>query len=337
MPRPEPRLEASPPRGWNCAAWAAALALVLAGCSRAPAPAWSGYAEGDYVYVAAPLAGTLAALKVQAGQAVTRGQALFELDAESERAARAEAQARLAAARAQAADTAKGKRPPEVAMQQAQLAQARAQLVLARRELARKAPLTGSGAVSREDVDGARAAAEQAQARVNELEAALRVAHLPARSDERAAAEAQVEAARQVLLQDEWREQQKVQAAPAAAVVSDTFFRAGEFVAAGAPVLALLPPGNLKARFYVPEPQLSSIALGDAVQLACDGCATPIEARVSFIATQPEYTPPVIYSNEQRSKLVFLVEARPVQAADAARLHPGQPLDVRRTGPPRKP
>ncbi|GAB3762773.1 HlyD family efflux transporter periplasmic adaptor subunit [Ramlibacter monticola] len=312
-------------------AWTlACAAALLAACDRAPEPAWSGYAEGDYVYVAAPLAGTLASLQVASGQQVARGDALFALEAQSEEAARAEAQARLAAARFQAANTDKGKRPAELAVQEAQLAQARSQLALARRELARKAPIADSGAISRLEVDAARAAAEEAQGRVSELEAALRVANLPSRTDERAAADAQVEAARQVLRQNEWREQQKRQAAPAAGVVSDTFFRQGEFVQAGAPVVALLPPGNIKARFYVPEPELAGIAFGQAVQLSCDGCGKPIEARVSFIATQPEYTPPVIYSNAQRSKLVFLVEARPVNGADAARLRPGQPLDVRR-------
>jgi HlyD family secretion protein len=310
---------------------------LLAACDGAPAPGWSGYAEGDYVYVAAPLAGTLASLQVQSGQQVTRGQALFALEAQSEEAARAEAQARLAAARSQAANTDKGKRREELAVQEAQLAQARAQLALARRELARKAPLADSGAISRSELDAARAAADEAQARVHELEAALRVAHLPSRLDERAAADAQVEAARQVLRQNEWREAQKRQAAPADAVVSDTFFRPGEFVNAGAPVLALLPRGNVKARFYVPEPELPRVAPGQRVQLSCDGCGSPIEARVSFIATQPEYTPPVIYSNAQRSKLVFLVEARPVSPADAARLRPGQPLDVRRAADARQP
>jgi HlyD family secretion protein len=111
-------------------------------------------------------------------------------------------------------------------------------------------------------------------------------------------------------------------------VVSDTFFRRGEYIAPGQPVLALLPPGQIKARFYVAESELQSIALGKPVQLSCDGCPAAIPARVSFIATQPEYTPPVIYSNSQRSKLAFLVEARP-SAADAAKLRPSQPLDVR--------
>lgn len=308
----------------------AAAGLLLAGCHGEAPPGWSGYAEGEYVYIAAPIAGTLAQLYVQSGEQVARGKPLFDLDADAERAGRAEAQARLAAARFQAANTDKGKRPPEVAMQEAQLAQAREQLVQAQRELARRRGLAETGAVSREEFDNTRTQVEQSEARVRELANAVQVAKLPARNDERAAAEAQVEAARQVVAQNAWREQQKQQAAPADAVVSDTFYRPGEFVAAGQPVLALLPPGNLKARFYVAEPELSSLRLGQAVRLSCDGCGQPVAARVSFIATQPEYTPPVIYSNAQRSKLVFLIEAKPANPADGARLHPGQPLDVRK-------
>jgi HlyD family secretion protein len=310
-----------------------AVALLVAACGNRDDKAWSGYAEADYVYVAAPLAGTLSSLQVEAGQQVTRGKPLFELESEAEQAARAEARARLDTARHQAENTDKGKRAPEIAMQQAQLAQARAQAELARRELARKRELVERGFVSRAQLDEARTANDQAQAHVAELAAALQVARLPAREDERAAAEAQVEAAKQALRQSEWRTAQKVQAAPADGVVSDTFFRPGEYVAAGQPVLALLPPGHVKARFYVAEAELPMVALGRPVRLSCDGCGAPIEARVSFIAPQPEYTPPVIYSNAQRSKLVFLVEARPAPA-DAMRLRPGQPLDVRLADPP---
>ncbi len=115
------------------------------------------------------------------------------------------------------------------------------------------------------------------------------------------------------------------------AQVADTYFRPGEYVGAGQPVLALLPAANLKARFFVAEGEVATLAAGQAVTLHCDGCGAPIAARISRIATQAEYTPPVIYSNSQRARLVFLVEARP-EAKDAARLRPGQPLDVRRQG-----
>ncbi len=163
-----------------------------------------------------------------------------------------------------------------------------------------------------------------------ELDAALAVARLPARRDERLAADAQAEAARQALRQSQWREQQTQVSAPAEGQVVDTFFRVGEYVPAGQPVLTLLPTGQVKARSFVPEAELGGIAAGQGVSLHCDGCGTPIAARISFIAPRAEYTPPVIYSNSQRARLVFMVEARALSRLDAMRLHPGQPLDVRR-------
>ncbi len=313
-------------------ALAAALGacIGLIACTPPPSTGWSGYAEGDYVYVAAPFAGRLLALGALRGETVRRGALLFTLDADSEHAAREEAAARLASARAQAANTDKGRRSEEIAVTQAQLEQARAQAALATSELARQQQLLAQGFVSASRVDDARSAAQSAQARVDELHAALRVAQLPARSDERRAALATASAAEQALQQARWREQQKSQSAPADARVTETFFRVGEWVNAGQPVVALLPPGATKARFFVPESELGSIAIDQAVQVECDGCGTPIPARIDFIATQPEYTPPVIYSNAQRSRLVFMVEARP-DARDGARLKPGQPVDVRRS------
>jgi HlyD family secretion protein len=303
------------------------LCIVLAACGSKQDDGWSGYADADYVYVAAPLGGTLSALSVKAGDMVTKGKPLFALEDEAERAAREEANARLAAAQYQAADTDKGKREQEVAVNQAQLAQARAQAELARNDLARKRELLAKGFIARAQVDEAVHTLEQAQARVAELSSVVQVARLPARSDERLAADAQAEAAKAAVKQAEWRAGQKQQSAPVDAQVADTFFRPGEFVNAGQPVVSLLPAANVKARFYVPEPQLPSLALGKEVRLRCDGCGAPIAARVTFVSTRPEYTPPVIYSNEQRAKLVFLIEARPSQR-DAAKLRPGQPLSV---------
>lgn len=113
---------------------------------------------------------------------------------------------------------------------------------------------------------------------------------------------------------------------PATGVVQQIYFRQGEMVPAGRPVLALLPPENIKLRFFVPETAVSKIALGDSVAIGCDGCPPDLIARVSFIAQTAEFTPPVIYSLEERSKLVFLVEARPDKPAA---LRVGQPVSVR--------
>jgi len=315
--------------GWITGAAALAALTALTGCTPAPEPGWSGYAEGEFVYVSAPLPGALSLLAVQRGQNVARGAPLFALDAETEHQARAEAQARLAAARAGVANAGKGRRGEEIAVTRAQLAQARAAAALAEAELARRDKLVAQSFLSPAQLDDARAAAEQARARVAELDAALRVAALPARSDERAAALAAADAASAALAQSAWREQQKQQSAPADALVADTFFRVGEWVGAGQPVVALLPRGGTLARFFVPEAEVATLAPGQRVALSCSGCGAPIAARIERIATQPEYTPPVIYSNAQRARLVFMVEARP-EPADGARLRPGQPLDVRR-------
>jgi HlyD family secretion protein len=130
-----------------------------------------------------------------------------------------------------------------------------------------------------------------------------------------------------VLEQSDWRLAQRASAAPAKSLVQDTYYSEGEWVAAGNPVVSLLPPGNLKLRFFVPETAVGGLKIGQAVRAACDGCSAPIAAKISYISRQAEFTPPVIYSREQRAKLVFLVEAR-AEPADAVRLRPGQPLDV---------
>ncbi|MDE2419037.1 MAG: HlyD family efflux transporter periplasmic adaptor subunit [Burkholderiales bacterium] len=303
-------------------------AVALAACSDKSAPAWSGYAEGDYVYVAAPLAGRLDAVAVQAGQSVAQGAPLFTLDAESEQAAQQEAAARLASAQAQAANLNLGRRREEIAVTQAQLTQAQAAETLAYSDLQRQQQLLAQGFVAKARVDDATTQLGLARARVAELAAVMQVAKLPARTDERAAQRANAQAASEVLRQSTWRTRQKQQTAPSAALVADVFFQPGEWVGAGQPVVSLLPPGNTKARFFVPEADLGGLKAGQAVTLTCDGCGAPMAATVSRIATQPEYTPPVIYSNAQRSKLVFMVEAKP-SPQDAARLKPGQPLDVR--------
>jgi HlyD family secretion protein len=304
--------------------------LGLAACTRTEPPGWTGYAEAELVYVAAPVAGRLTTLAVHTGDAVTAGQPLFELDPLLEKAADAEAQARALSARAQAANTDKGRREQEIAVTRAQLAQARSAEQLAANDLARQQQLVGQGFVTQARAADAATVLSQARARVAELEAALSVAHLPSRSDERTAAQALAEAADQSRAQAAWRVEQKRQTAPLAGRVNDVFMRPGEWVPAGQPVLALLPPNQRKARFYVSESEVGSLKPGDAVQLHCDGCGAAIPAQVSFIANGPEYTPPVIYSNAQRSKLVFLVEARPTRSEDAERLRPGQPLDVTR-------
>ena len=114
-------------------------------------------------------------------------------------------------------------------------------------------------------------------------------------------------------------------ASPVTGTVQQVYFRPGEMVSAGRPILSLLPPGNLKVRFYVPESLLPQITYGDVVKVGCDGCASDLAARISFIASAAEFTPPVIYSRDERAKLVFLVEALPDKPQE---FRVGQPIEV---------
>jgi HlyD family secretion protein len=305
------------------------LALALTGfaCSAPQEAALQGYAEGEFVRVGAPFAGTLVRLDVQRGSRVEAGAPLFALEAENETAARREAEDRMKRAQAQLENLLTGRRASEVDAVRAQLAQAQAAAALSAAELRRAEDLVAKGFLSRQRLDEAKSAVERDRARLDETRAQLATAQLAARPDEIRAAQADVSAARATLEQAEWRLRQRTAVTTVAGVVTDTLYVRGDWVGAGQPVVSLLPPENVKARFYVPEPRLGAVKVGQAVELRCDGCAEPIRAAVTWIAPQAEFTPPVIYSKDSRAKLVYLVEARPT-AADAARLKPGQPLDV---------
>lgn len=305
-----------------------AAASFVAACSPREAPPFQGYVEGEFVRVAAPFGGTLVKLDVRRGDAVAEGAPLFALEAGNEDAGRREAQEQVRRAQAQLEDLRKGRRPTEIAAVRAQLAQAQAAATLSEKELARQLDLVAKGFVSAQSADQARANRDRDRDRVAEVRNQLATAESGARPDEIRAAEAQLAAARESLAQADWRLRQKTVAATATGRVTDTMFVQGEWVNAGTPVVSILPPANVKARFFVPEARVGELKAGQAVQLACDGCGAPIAATITYIAPQAEYTPPVIYSKDSRAKMVFLVEAR-ASKDDSTRLHPGQPVDVR--------
>ncbi len=307
-----------------------AVALLAAVGCREPRPAaYQGYLEADFVFVGSPVAGTLTNLAVARGDAVQAGQLLFELESDPEAAAAREAAHRLAQAQARLDDLRKGLRPVEIAALEAQLERAMANLQLSESELKRQQELIRERVISPAEMDLAETRRKAEQAQVNALKAEVETARLGGRADAIRAAEAEVETLRAALTRAEWSLARKRQAAPAAGRVHDTLYRPGEFVPAGLPIVSLLPPANLRARFFVPEPEIASIQPGMALRLHLDGVAGTIPATVSFISPQAEYTPPVIYSQESRAKLVFMVEAR-LAPEDAAKLRPGQPLDVLR-------
>jgi HlyD family secretion protein len=301
------------------------VALAL-GIGRDPrAGLFSGYVEGEYVYVTSQLGGTLTGLEVERGQQVAANAPLFQLDDAGERAARDEAAERLRQSDAQLANLLTGRCQPEIDAIIAQRAQADASLRQTEAELARQAQLRAQGNATGQAYEVARMQRDRDRARIDELTAQLRVAQLPGRDDEIRAAQAAVLAARASLAQAEWRLAQKSGEAPAAGLVMDTLYRPGEMVQAGTPVVQLLPPENIKIRFFVPQALVAQIAVGQRVRVTCDGC-TPTMAAVRFISPRAEFTPPVIYSREQRARMVFMIEARPIEHPEQLRI--GQPVDV---------
>ena len=316
-------------RGFFLAAPAVIAALcLLTSCERKPDNRVQGYVEGEFIYVASPLAGALESLPVQRGMQVKAGDTLFTLASVSEKDAREEAESQLKLAGANLDDAKVGKRPSEIASVEAQLRQAQAGLALSEQELARQEKLAQvQGASSKQDFDRARSAREQDAQRVAQIEADLVTAKTGARTNQIAAAEANERAMHARLARAVWDLDQKSQRAPQTGIVFDTLYRQGEWVAAGHPVVALLPPQNIKVRAFVPEGKIGSIHAGDRVEVIVDGVSKPYTGKVSFISPQAEYTPPVIYSQESRGKLVFMIEAV-FEPDTAAKLNPGQPVDV---------
>ena len=312
-------------------AWVAApvgvAALLLSGCTGDAPAGFSGYAEADLVYLAASGGGVLQQLPVRRGDHVASGAPLFQLDAAYEGYGRDAAAAQASRAQAQLADVSKGRRREEIKALKAQLAQAKAAFTLADAQLKRQRELVKQGFVSAAQMDEIEASRTSNQARIKELDAQLSLAHEASRPDTIRAARADVQAASAQVSQQEWAASQKRRAAPVAATVYDVLYRQGEWVPAGQPVVVLLPDQGVKVRFFVPQADLARVKVGQMVQVACDQCAGG-QAKVRYVSPQAEFTPPVIYSNESRGKLVYLIEATPEGPLMQA-LKPGQPLTVR--------
>ncbi len=323
VPRVNPRSAST-----LCLTAAVMLATLATGCQQPPTDRVQGYVEGEFIYVASPLPGALESLAVRRGAQVRAGESLFALERVAEQAARDEAERRLGQARANLEDARKGKRPTEIESIKAQLKQAQAALALSSREVMRQEGLTRvPGAAVELEVDRARAAREQDRQRVAQLQADLATALLGSRTDQVVAAEAEVRAREAALARAEWELAQKRQQAPKAGLIFDTLYREGEWVPAGRPVVVLLPPDHIKVRAFVSERRLGTLHPGDDARVTVDGVPKAFSGKISYISPRAEYTPPVIYSQESRGKLVFMVEVA-FDPPVAAELNPGQPVDV---------
>ena len=264
------------------------LPLLLTACEEKKDTGWLGYGEGDSAFVAAPQPGWIETLNVERGKTVRSGDLLFVLDTTAQEASRNEAEATLAQTKAS-------------------LAQEQSNLTYTRTELTRQNGLARANAGT---------PAQRDQALTNYQQSAARIAQLNAQI-------AQMQAS---LNGASYSLSQRRIVAQTEGPVQDIYFRPGEYVPGSTPVVSILPPANVYVRFFVPQSELAGVKLGDRVEVNCDGCK-PMRAEITFIAAQVEFTPPVIFSVENREKLVFKLEAR---SPGGLAIHPGQPVTVKK-------
>lgn len=307
--------------GW----FAAALAAVLPGYGDDPGRLWNGYVEADYHYAAPLTAGRIISIPVQEGQRVEVGEVVMILDDRAERAALAEAEARVAQAAANLADLQTGKREAEVDVIRANLDKAKAVQAQQKINADRSAALLARNVISLSQWQSDKAALDAADAAVAELEAELRVADLPARDAEKQAAEQALKAAQAA--QDTARialDERQVRA-PLTGRIDDIFFQEGEVAGTGAPSMSIYDPDAMKAILFIPEAERASVTVDQILAVTCDGCPPGLTARISRLSADPQYTPPIIYSREERNRLVFRAEALSDQPLS---LLPGQPVTL---------
>lgn len=304
---------------------ACALAIGLVACSNDDNQQ-QGYVEGRYTYASSYTAGYLNHLAVHRGEQVARGQQLFILNKEPEVQELQQAQADVSAQQQTLIDLHLGERPSKIKAIEEKIKAAKASAVYSKKMYQRNTSLYKQQAIGQATLDDSKAVYLRDKASVAQLHADLTTAKLGARIHQQMAQHEKVKAAEASAKKAQWVLSTKTFVAPKSGRVDQTFYRQGEFIPAGQPVLSMLMPTNVKIIFYVPEPRLGALQVGDSIHFSCDGCQAS-SAKIDYIASQAEYTPPVLYTQEARKNLVFRVEAA-IPAAIALRYHPGQPVDI---------
>ena len=303
----------------------AVVVAVVPGLGPDEPPVYNGYLEADYTYVAPLSAGRIVAIAAGEGEQVLAGQVLVTLEDSAQKAAMQAALAGVAQAEANLDNLLTGGRADEIAVIAASLHRAEADRALAEGNFARTQALAGQGQVSAAKLDQDRTALAAAAAAVEQLQAQLNVAQLPARDAQRLAAEAALAMARagaegaRIALAD------RVLRAPVSGVLERRFYEPGEVAGSGAPLLAIFQPDRLRVIFYLPQAERAGFRLGEVLAMDCDGCPTGISARIILMASEPQYTPPILYSRDERGRLVFRAEA---QVSGVGGLLPGQPVTL---------
>lgn len=289
-------------------------------------PVYLGYVEGETVLISAPVAGRLVRRSVNRGDTIGKDQTVFQIDPAAAGAEVARASAAVEEASAQLDNIKTGRRDVELDIIRAQRKEAEAALQYAEQDWRRATELVVNGNATRARVDQTASQVQQMRARVAQMTAQEAAADLGGRAKELEAAQAKVVEAKASLEQAKTHLSDLAPVAPADGLVENTFFDPGEWVGAGQPIVSLLPADMVKLRFFVPQDHVAQMQPGAIVGFTCDGCAPRLEARISYVSPRAEFTPPVIYSESARQKLVYLVEAIPLEKSE--RLRPGLPVEV---------
>jgi HlyD family secretion protein len=301
------------------------LIALLNGCHRNEHQQVNGYVEGLTIYLASPFYGVLQHLAVVRGQQIKKGQLLFKLDPNPQAINYQEVQAQLEQAHHTLVDIKKPKRPQEIEAIKAQIEQALARAILAQIRVNRYEKLLTREATAKDTLDAAQATLKQEENIKLEYEANLALAKLGNREDQIKAQQAQVKSLIAKLDEARWELAQKTIFAPASGIVFDTYYRQGEYVAAQQPILSLLTPENIYIEFFVPLTYLSRLKVGQKITFTCEGCLKDNLASITYVSPNAEFLPPLVYSRDNSSKLVFRIKAR---ANNPTQFKPGQPVVI---------
>ncbi len=301
------------------------MVLLINGCNFNEKDQIEGYVEGENIYIASPFYGVLENLAVQRGDRVSKGTLLFSLDPNPQQMNINQAQADLAQALSVLADLKKPKRIQEIEAIEAQIAQTNAQITLADIRVSRYQKLVNKQASDKDSLDVALANLQQQKQLKTQYEANLALAKLGSRDDLIRAQQSQVDSLKAKIAIAQWELSQKTLYAPANGVIFDTYFRTGEYVTAQQPVLSLLTPENIRIEFFVPLEFLAKLKTGQKISFDCEGCAKNNPAVISYISPDAEFLPPLVYSRENNTKLVFRIKA---QINSPVLFKPGQPVMV---------
>lgn len=306
--------------------------LLLSACEQRKKEPYQGYIDDELNFIASSFSGTLQKLYVSKGQYVKKGDPLYQLDPQPQKAKLKQAQHNLKEAESTLEDLKKSKRKTVLEGISAQIKQAEAEFVFAKKNLARFRTLVAKKAAEELQLDSAKRNFERVKHRIQELKSNLAEAKLGSRVDVIDAQKAKIETLKASVEELTWQLEQKRKVAPAAGRIFDRFYHPGEHVPANQPIIALQTTKDISLTFYIPQTSLKDITLEQTIYFTCDNCKQSYGAKISFISSEAEFTPPVIFSRKRREKLIFLVEAD-LTPDVAKQFNAGQPVDVYLTKP----